>query len=281
MDVTSLDIVSLPNSWYARMLTHHIESALWTKPLRDVMIWISTSPVPLSVKFSALNENGPQMEIQCCHFRPEPTDVTQRKWGTEVSQVVAIPTYCAYDRQDVRKQLPSIIDAYSRNLFLKLEQSLTSESLEPAMLQTLRVARKRAERGGRTQENQILEGALNIWYGVHFMAQPRTLNGDKTLGLEVINDPKAHDNGYIPIPPMLDYQLDTSAMEWMESLMKPMLKSLWKILLARSKKEWFNVFLAFFILLDSLEIVYGAQTKYIKEHGSTVSESRNRKVPDC
>ena len=211
------------------------------------------------------------MPIDCCHFQPEHTDVTQRKWGTEVNQVVTIPTYCAYDREDIRKKLPSIIEAYSQNLFQKLEQSQAPEPVEPVMLQTLQIARKRLERGGKIQENEILRHSLNIWYGVHFMAQPRTLSGSSTLGLDVIRDPDAHDNGYIPIPPMLDYQLDTSAMEWMENMMKPMLKLLWKILLARSKKEWFNIFLTFFILLDSLETVYGAQVRYVKEHGNAVS----------
>lgn len=88
--------------------------------------------------------------------------------------------------------------------------------------------------------------------------------------MTVIDVEDAPDYGHIPIPPMLDYQLDTIMIKWMEKNMKLMLKQLWNLLLRREKKDWFEVFLTLFILIHNLEVVYESQVDYINQHGSTV-----------
>ena len=107
--------------------------------------------------------------------------------------------------------------------------------------------------------------------GARFVAAPRSLRGKETLGLEPIQDLEAHDNGYIPIPPMLDYQIDTMTIRWMQELTKGMLKDLWKVLLRRNPGDWFHVFLTIFILLNTAEIAYKAQLDYVRDHGGVVS----------
>lgn len=111
--------------------------------------------------------------------------------------------------------------------------------------------------------------------GARFVAAPRSLQGEETLGLEPIQDPEAHDDGYIPIPPMLDYQIDTMTIRWMQELTKDMLKDLWKMLLRRTPSDWFHVFLTIFILLNTAEIAYEAQLDYVREHGGAVSPQNN------
>jgi hypothetical protein len=113
---------------------------------------------------------------------------------------------------------------------------------------------------------------VEIWAGSRFIAAPRSLRGDQTLDLSPIQDKSAHDCGNIPIPPMLDYQLDTLAIQRMEKTMNDMLKKLWKTLQAHSRNSWFDVFLVIFILVNNLECVYEAQLQYVQEHGSDVSE---------
>lgn len=122
----------------------------------------------------------------------------------------------------------------------------------------------------------LLKSALDIWAGSRFIAAPRSLRGKNTLGLEPVVDRDAHDLGLIPIPPMLDYQLDTIAIRWMENTMIEMLKRLWKTLLGHRRSSWFDVFLVIFILLNNLEYVYEAQLQYIQEHGAEVSKSYNK-----
>lgn len=69
---------------------------------------------------------------------------------------------------------------------------------------------------------------------------------------------------------MLDYQLDTTVIGWMELSMKKMLKQLWKVLLKRDKNDWFEVYITVFILIHNFEVVYENQVDYIQIHGDAV-----------
>jgi len=96
-----------------------------------------------------------------------------------------------------------------------------------------------------------------------------SLRGEQTLNIApLVGDDNAHDHGNIPIPPMLDYQLDTVAIKWMRDTMKNMLKVLWEVLKSHSEGSWFDVFLVMFILLNNLEYVYEAQLEYAQQHGA-------------
>ena len=65
---------------------------------------------------------------------------------------------------------------------------------------------------------------------------------------------------------MLDYQLDTSTIEWMTVLMKRTLTQLWKTLLSKSKKDWFNIYLIISLLVSNLEMIRKVQVDFIGEH---------------
>ena len=69
---------------------------------------------------------------------------------------------------------------------------------------------------------------------------------------------------------MLDYQLDTSTIEWMSEIMRRMLKQLWKTLLSKSKKDWFNIYLIISLLVSNLEMIQKVQVDFIGEHGNEV-----------
>ena len=116
----------------------------------------------------------------------------------------------------------------------------------------------------------ILKTSLVVFFGARFCGQPRTLRGNNTLSIEPVAEKDAHDQGYIPIPPMLDYQLDTSTIRWMEEIMGNMLTKLWRTLLSRSSADWFNIYLVISILISNLEITRNMQRGYIAEHGNEV-----------
>jgi len=69
---------------------------------------------------------------------------------------------------------------------------------------------------------------------------------------------------------MLDYQLDTAMIQWMELNAKMMLRKLHEVLRKKNKKDWFHVFLTMFILLHNLEVVYQSQEEYANLYGNAV-----------
>ena len=87
-----------------------------------------------------------------------------------------------------------------------------------------------------------------------------------------IDDPESHLFGHVPIPPVLDHQCDSMAIEYMKELTASLLSAISRKIQAgrRCRKDWFEVFLTKFILLNNLEYVYGIQKTFQKYLGSTV-----------
>ncbi|KAH0846249.1 hypothetical protein FOPE_11559 [Fonsecaea pedrosoi] len=216
--------------------------------------------VQLSVQSTSLHEvKGPFFEVGCCRYSPKVDDIVQREWGPETHQVLSIPTYCAFDLSALRSRLADIVDDYRTYQLGLFNQD--AEEFPDIVIATLRVASR------HEAKHPLLRAAVRLWMGARFLAAPRSLRGRETLGWEPIQDPTAHDKDYIPIPPMLDYQIDTCTINWMQEVTKTMLKELWKALLRKNKGDWFLVFLIIFVPLNTAEIAYEAQLLYVLEHG--------------
>jgi len=87
-----------------------------------------------------------------------------------------------------------------------------------------------------------------------------------------IDDPESHLFGHVPIPPVLDHQCDSMAIEYMKELTASLLSAISRKIQAgrRCRNDWFEVFLTIFLLLNNLEYVYGIQKTFQKYLGSTV-----------
>ncbi|KAF8545247.1 hypothetical protein BDD12DRAFT_161379 [Trichophaea hybrida] len=243
------------------------KSASWKEPLREKMSWESNDILPLQVQCVYRDGKGPRFPIKCRHFKPEDTDIKTRKWGPGGHQILVIPTYCAQDINDIQKQIAHMVGTYQEHILSAVKSGTGSPDTPKVMVKTIDMAMSRQDKF------HLLKPAMGIWAGSRFIAAPRSLRGKDTLGLKPIVEEDAHDLGLIPIPPMLDYQLDTIAIRWMEKTMATMLKKLWKTLISHDSNSWFDVFLVIFILLNNLEYVYGAQLQYIQEHGAQIRET--------
>ena len=91
--------------------------------------------------------------------------------------------------------------------------------------------------------------------------QSFNIAGSETLGFEEIDDPDSPYYGRVPIPKVLDAQLDELWMSKMSILRKQTLKELDKMILpGKSRKEnWYNIFLTTLILLYNMEVIYQNQ----------------------
>ena len=96
------------------------------------------------------------------------------------------------------------------------------------------------------------------------------LAGNQHFQVELVNNPKSPYNGTVPISPILDHQLDTIGITYMNKLRNNILRCLKARLIVRKDSLWYEEFLTFFVLLHNLEYIYGRQYKYMKRHESTV-----------
>ena len=96
-------------------------------------------------------------------------------------------------------------------------------------------------------------------------------NGPETLGMSPVIDPTSPYHGRIPIPPMLDAQLDDILMQKMKRLQKTALSNLKSLIISHSKQHWFMIFLTIIVLVSNLEFLYQNQNDQIKRYGNPVS----------
>ena len=96
-------------------------------------------------------------------------------------------------------------------------------------------------------------------------------SGHEALGLGPIADPSSPLHGRIPIPPMLDAQMDSILMDFMKSRQKRGLSKLKALMMSHSKENWFMIFLTIIVLLSNLEFLYEHQNEQIKRYGTSVS----------
>lgn len=76
----------------------------------------------------------------------------------------------------------------------------------------------------------------------------------------------------VPVPSVLDFQLDTMAITHMRELLGKVVKRMRRMLYQRSgnKRYWYEVYLCTFVLLHTLGDVYRHQEKIIRESAAMV-----------
>lgn len=97
------------------------------------------------------------------------------------------------------------------------------------------------------------------------------VSGHEALGLGPVENPSSPLNGRIPIPPMLDAQMDSILMDFMRARQKRGLSKLKTLMMSHSRENWFMIFLTTLVLLSNLEFLYDHQNEQIERYGKTVS----------
>lgn len=96
--------------------------------------------------------------------------------------------------------------------------------------------------------------------------------GDNSLKPENFDDSPFYINGKCPVPPVLDYQIDFMAIQYMLKQMKLTVKRLKLLIFGKSRnRDWFEVYLTIFVLLSSLEIVQARQVEVLAKWNAQVS----------
>ena len=84
--------------------------------------------------------------------------------------------------------------------------------------------------------------------------------GSDTLDVSPILNEKFSIHGKSPVPPVLDYQVDTLYVHHMQCLMEKVAKRLDQLIFAKNSiAHWYEVFLAVFVLFMSLERLHMTQ----------------------
>ena len=126
-------------------------------------------------------------------------------------------------------------------------------------------------------QSEALDGALKIAVITKLMSKSfnilHTEDGE-TLGVDRVDDTDSPYHGRIPIPTLLDFQLDRLWMEEMKRIRKIAMPKLNQMMFQNQKamkNNWYLIFLTILILLHNLEAVYQNQFKQKNRYNKTVS----------
>jgi hypothetical protein len=112
----------------------------------------------------------------------------------------------------------------------------------------------------------LTEGPWRIW-------------GEETLGMTIIDDPRSPFCGNIPIPPVMDTQLDQVVIQdILGPLRQQVLKLLNERISKKSRKDWFEIYATIFILLNNVEIATAHDHDFANRYGHCVSPFTSSKL---
>ena len=152
---------------------------------------------------------------------------------------------------------------------------LQQDMMDMTVDEVVKVTITEATRYADTHPESIIHQALRIRSGVFMLATTLSTYGNEKLDVGKIHDntPSYFD---VPLPPLLEYQIDTAAIMVLKELQKHLLIKLKKLVFSNSHtKVWYEVFLVTFVLLSAVEYVYAKQQTYLDWHKNTVCSLSN------
>jgi hypothetical protein len=91
------------------------------------------------------------------------------------------------------------------------------------------------------------------------------MSGSNVLEVPYFHDDRVRVQDKVPVPAVLDYQLDYMAIQYMLKEMKRVVKRLKSLIFDKGKtRNWYEVYLTSFVLLSSLEVVQAHQLEMLR-----------------
>lgn len=107
--------------------------------------------------------------------------------------------------------------------------------------------------------------AAKIQACVHIAVKQPIMMDSEVLGIKTVDNAKFSIHGKAPVPSVIDYQLDTLMIHYMQRQMKEVTKKLKKLISASNPTgNWYEIFLTIFVLVSTIEHVYMAQMLYLR-----------------
>jgi hypothetical protein len=123
------------------------------------------------------------------------------------------------------------------------------------------------------QHLPLVERALKLWVGCRFIEEPWSIVGEETLGRSPHPHPNCPYHDRIPIPSIVDQQIDLIVINDILQLeFKKILNTLKTMLESKDPwNKWFEIYFANFILLHNVELAMAHDAWFVKRNNLKVS----------
>jgi len=196
------------------------------------------------------------LRIPLDRYRPKETDKQHCLWfddGTEKKYMT--PPYGITDLAvascTIERFLTENFDGY-------IEAHLRSAN---------EITRKTFQAAQTHKRLPLVESALKLCVGCRFIEEPWSIIGSETLGMALEPNPNCPYHERIPVPPIVDLQIDLIVIN---VLLQPEMKKILEMLKKKLKKDpwtdWFEIYLANFILLHNVELTMAHDAWFVKRN---------------
>jgi hypothetical protein len=225
---------------------------------------------------------GSTLEITVSKFLPSPGDATFYPWkdASGEDHILEMPPYYISDMAEAKRN----IIQYARKTSGCYMKSLLSEA-NPIIRDTFSqacsfiISHKVSFRSSVmllgliiVNQSELLKTALQFWSATRLTEIVWTICDGNDIGLTPPADPENPWCDILPVTPVMDTQLDELAIgEVLIPLRDKLLKLLDDKVREEKKENFFEIYLATFIIMSNFEFIFSDVIDYTTRHGMTVS----------
>jgi hypothetical protein len=182
-------------------------------------------------------------------FNPVESDKTSYPWyDNGVEHFYECPHYAIADTDHATEQIRLFIDLNMERYIYQLLPD-TSDPRATFIRKVFKTALDRAD------EYPLVKSALKFWVAGRFIEDPWKIQGYETLGMRLDHLPASPYSQYIPVTPMMNFQIDNIVIhDHLKIMLGKIRRAMKKKSLPIKKEDWFEIHLATIILLYHVDL---------------------------
>ncbi|RSL96381.1 hypothetical protein CEP52_011519 [Fusarium oligoseptatum] len=242
---------------------YHLFSQRWkSMDMVDITNWASDEIRTIEISLDFLHAPS---RIKVREFIPLPGDCLDETWVKDGETIVhPLPPYAIANMKEAADAIALMVEREAWNYLWKSVGSLEEDSL---IWETYLAAFRRANTAPSQEEQILLFNTIRLWVHCRISSNAEHMVGDDKLGTKPIDDPSSPYHGTVPIPPVLEAQLECIYFSrFLRPMSKKVLRSLMTLLEAKQNKYWYTIYLVLFMMLHSCSMI----TRRDREYAATI-----------
>ncbi|KAK4174899.1 hypothetical protein QBC36DRAFT_332626 [Triangularia setosa] len=242
-----IEILGLP--LHRKGPTKYSELDTWLPQKQAQLEWYTydstTRELKLTQGFGEGRENS--LRLMVSRFEPGPGDRTTYFWTDEKTGLLRSMEMPPYFISDMDAAKASIVE------FLRNSRSVYIDTLLGDASPITRHTFESALRFSAFGQSKLVSLALDTWVAARFIESHwRVFEGGEEIGAHTTTEPGHPYDGFIPVTPIMDTQLDNLVIA---DLLAPMREELLKRLKAKidekKRSNWLEIYLTLFVMMSN------------------------------
>lgn len=207
---------------------------------------------------------GLRLSVPCHEFILSHGDITKENWqiGGKVT-TIDLPRFACADDNKLAKIVEKMVEKNREAVEEKLKECITDPLAQVTFDEAYRYAREK--------DSKMIKLALRIRSTAAFCQGWGSITGPETLGTPEVDNAEEGYCGTRPISPALCHQLDVAFLRMMERDERALVKELKRAIFQKNPKPWYEIFLAYFVIMWHLKYIHGQAVGFMKSQEHTVS----------